>query len=107
MNKPRIKLPESATVGEIIDVKAVVTHPMETGNRKDSAGAISPRNVINSFTALFAGTEVFRAEFGSGISANPFISFSMRVPGPGSLQLSWTDDSGATVTETVLLNVVG
>ena len=107
MNKPRIKLPESAKVGEIIDVKAVVTHPMETGNRKDAAGAIIPRNVINSFTAVFAGTEVFRAEFGSGISANPFISFSMRVPGPGSFQLSWTDDGGDTVTETVPLNVVG
>ena len=106
MNRPRIKLPDSAMAGEIIDVKAVITHPMETGNRKDAEGKIIPRNIINSFVASYAGSEVFSATFGSGTSANPFISFSMRVPGPGTFQFAWTDDSGETLVETVALNVV-
>jgi sulfur-oxidizing protein SoxZ len=103
---PRIKLPDSAKVGDIIDVKAVVTHPMETGNRKDADGKTIPRSILHAFVARFAGIEVFRADFGPGISANPFISFSMRVPGPGSLDLSWTSDTGETITESTVLNVV-
>lgn len=107
MNKPRIKLPDSAKIGEIIDVKTVVTHMMETGNRKDGEGRVIPRNIINAFVATYAGAPVFRAEFGSGISANPFISFSMRVPGPGAFEFSWVDDEGNKLVETATLNVVG
>jgi sulfur-oxidizing protein SoxZ len=107
MNKPRVKLPEAVKAGEIIDIKTVVTHMMETGNRKDAEGKTIPRNIIHTFIARFAGAEVFRAEFGSGISANPFLSFSMRVPGPGSFEFSWTDDEGRTTTETAPLNVIG
>ena len=106
MNKPRIKLPDSAKAGDIIDIKTVVTHVMETGNRKDAEGKTIPRNIINLFVAKFAGTEVFRAEFGSGISANPYLSFSMRVPGPGQFEFAWTGDEGEVITETASLNVV-
>jgi sulfur-oxidizing protein SoxZ len=105
MIKPRIKLPDSAKAGDIIDIKTVVTHPMETGNRKDAEGKPIARNIINLFVAKFAGTEVFRVELGSGISANPYLSFSMRVPGPGQFEFSWTDDEGKIVTETAALNV--
>ena len=107
MNKPRIKLPESVKIGEIIDVKTVVTHVMETGNRKDAEGRPIPRNIINTFVATFEDHEVFRAQLGSGISANPYLSFSMRVTGPGTIHFSWTDDQGETLTETAALNVVG
>jgi sulfur-oxidizing protein SoxZ len=107
MNKPRVKLPEVAKVGEIIDVKAVLSHPMETGNRRDGEGRVIPRNIVNRFVASFAGREVFRAEFGPGISANPFISFSMRVPGPGMFEFIWMDDEGKRLIETATLNVVG
>ena len=106
MNKPRIKLPDEAKAGEIIDVRTVVTHMMETGNRKDTEGHPIPRNIINTFIAKFGGAEVFRARFGSGISANPFIAFSMRVPGPGVFEFTWIDDEGHTQTEIASLNVV-
>jgi sulfur-oxidizing protein SoxZ len=106
MNKPRVKLPDSAKAGDIIDVKTVITHPMETGNRKDADGRPIARNIINLFVAKFAGAEVFRAELGSGVSANPYISFSMRVPGPGQFEFVWTDDEGKVATETAPLNVV-
>ena len=107
MTKPRIKLPESGKVGDVIDIKTVATHPMETGNRRDAEGRVIVRNIIHTFVATFENREVFRAELGSGFSANPFISFSMRVSGPGTFTFSWSDDEGQTLTETATLVVVG
>lgn len=107
MNKPKIKLPDAIKVGAIIDVKAVITHAMETGNRKDADGKPIPRSIIHTVVATFEGAQVFRAAFGSGISANPFVSFSMRVPGPGTLVIAWTDDTGETLVESTPVTVVG
>lgn len=103
--KPRIKLPENAHQGEIIEVKALIQHVMETGNRKDAEGKPIPRNIINAFAVTYAGQPVFSADFGSGISANPFIAFFMKVPGPGEFEFMWTDDQGAKVVEKAPLNV--
>ena len=104
--KPRIKLPDTAKIGDVIEVKTLVTHVMETGNRKDKDGKPIPRDILNTFVATFGGQEVFRAELGPGISANPFISFQMRVPGPGTFEFSWTDDNGVKTVELTPLNVV-
>lgn len=104
--KPRIKIPDSAKPGDIIEVRTLVTHVMETGNRKDRTGNTIPRDIVNTFVATYAGKEVFRAELGPGISANPFIAFALKVPGPGAFEFSWTDDEGATLVETLPLNVV-
>lgn len=103
--KPRIKLPDSAKTGEIIEVKTLIMHVMETGNRKDKYGKQIPRDIINTFVAKFGNKEVFRAELGPGISANPYISFQMRVPGPGVFDFAWTDDHGVTTVATAPLNV--
>lgn len=100
-SKPRVKLPEAIKVGDVIEVRTLVSHVMETGNRKDKDGNVIPRNIIHTFVATFADNEVFRAEFKSGISANPFLAFHMKVPGPGDLELMWVDDSGAKTVETV------
>lgn len=103
--KPRIKLPDTIRAGDVIEVKTLVSHVMETGQRKDKDGNIVPRNVINTFTVTFDGREVFRAKLSSGISANPFISFFMQVPGQGALEFLWIDDRGQRVAETVPLNI--
>ena len=102
---PRIRVPETAKVGEVIEVKTLISHVMETGQRKDRDGKTIPRNIINTFTATFNGKEVFKADMQPGISANPYMAFHMRVPGPGDLELSWLDDSGAKVVEKVKINV--
>lgn len=104
--KPRIKLPDTVKTGDVIEVKTLITHVMETGNRKDSAGKPVPRDILNTFVAKYGQDEVFRAELSPGISANPYISFQMRVPGPGTFEFSWTDDHGVTTVETAALNVV-
>lgn len=102
---PRIKLPDSAKVGDVIEVKTLITHIMETGNRHDKYGKLIPRDIINLFVAKYGEKEVFRAEFGTGISANPFVSFRMRVPGPGVFEFAWTDDHGATTVATAPLTL--
>jgi sulfur-oxidizing protein SoxZ len=102
---PRIKVPQTIRAGETVEIKTLATHIMETGNRKDAAGNTIPRNIIHTFTASFESEPVFSAELGSGIAANPYIAFYLKVPGPGRLELTWIDDSGETTTETVTLNV--
>lgn len=107
LEKPRIKMPEKAAVGDIIEIRALVTHIMETGQRRDAkTNQFVPRLILSSFVAKFAGAEVFRMKLQPGISANPFVSFFMRVPGPGELELTWTEDSGETAVERAKLEVV-
>jgi sulfur-oxidizing protein SoxZ len=106
MNRARVRLPESARVGDIIEVRTLISHVMETGQRKGADGSPIPRFIINSFTATFAGAEVFKAELHPAISANPYLAFFMRVPGPGEFEFTWTDDTGAKVSEKLKLNVV-
>ncbi len=104
--KPRIKLPENAKIGDVIEVKTLITHVMETGHRKDKDGKPIARDILNTFIAKYGDTEVFRAELGPGISANPYISFQMRVPGPGTFEFAWIDDNGVKTVELTSLNVV-
>ena len=103
---PRIKLPDSAKVGEIVEIKTLATHIMETGNRKDPSGHIIPRDIIHTFTATYAGQEVFSATLGSGIAANPYIAFYLKVPGPGTFEFKWIEDSSERTVATATLNVV-
>lgn len=105
MSKPRIKLPDSAKPGEIIEIKTLISHVMETGQRKDAEGKVIPRNVIHTFTVTFSGQDVFRADMSSGVSANPYIAFFMKVPGPGELEFTWIDDKGVKIVERLPLNV--
>lgn len=107
MEKPRIKLPDTVRAGEVIDVKTVITHPMETGNRRDAAGKPIARNIIHTMVARFEGREVFRAEPGSGLSANPYLSFPMKVTGPGVLEVEWIDDEGQRATEKAEVKITG
>ena len=106
MSKPRIRLPEQAKVGEVIEVKTLVSHVMETGQRKEADGKSIPRFIINSFSAKFAGTEIFKAELQPGISANPYLAFHMKVTGPGEFEFTWIDDAGVRIVEKQKLNVV-
>ncbi|MDX2258301.1 MAG: thiosulfate oxidation carrier complex protein SoxZ [Hyphomicrobiaceae bacterium] len=106
MTKPRIKLiPETPKAGDIIEVKTLITHVMETGNRKDADGNTVPRNIVKLFFATFGGREVFRAEMQPGIAANPYIAFHFKVPGPGELELTWVEDGGTKTIEKVAITV--
>ncbi len=102
---PRIKIPEGVKRGDVIEIKTLATHIMETGNRKDAGGNTIPRDIIHTFTATFEGRELFSAALGSGIAANPYFAFFLQVPGPGTLTFTWIDDKGETTVEKVPLVV--
>jgi sulfur-oxidizing protein SoxZ len=104
-NTTRIKLPEKSAVGDVIEIRALINHVMETGNRKDANGQIIPRNIVKSLTVTFGSITVFVAEFGPGISSNPFVAFYMRVPGPGEFVFTWVDDAGVETVERTPLHV--
>jgi sulfur-oxidizing protein SoxZ len=97
--KPRIRVPSTAKVGEVIEIKTLVQHVMETGNRKTADGKVVPRNIINTFTATFNGAEFFKAEFQPGVSANPYLAFFMKVTKAGEFEFTWLDDAGVKISQ--------
>ena len=105
MSKPRIRLPEQAKVGEVIEIKTLISHVMETGQRKEADGKPIPRSIINSFSAKFGGTEVFSAELHPGISANPYIAFTTVATESGTITMTWTGDNGFSATESAAIAV--
>ncbi len=105
MSKPRIKVPEKIKAGDVVEIKTLISHVMETGNRRDKDGKIIPRNIIHTFTATFEGKPVFKADMQAGISANPYLAFYVRVPASGNLEMTWVDDLGMKMVETVKLTV--
>ncbi len=102
---PRIKIPEQAATGDIIEVKALINHVMETGNRKDAEGKPIPRNIVAHLHRQVRGRGRVQRRVRPGISANPFIAFYMRVPGPGEFEMTWIDDQNERMIETAPLNV--
>jgi len=97
-DKPRIKLPKEAKKGEIVQIKTLISHPMESGQRKDAQGNTIPRKIINKFTCEFNGKPVMSMNLESAISANPYIQFDARVEESGTFRFSWTDDDGTVTT---------
>jgi sulfur-oxidizing protein SoxZ len=96
--KPRIKLDKKeAKKGDIIEVKALVSHIMETGNRKGSDGKVVPRKILNKFSCTVNGKEVFAADFEPAVSANPYIQFKFKAQESGPVVLTWTDDDGSKI----------
>ena len=95
--KPRIKIPKSAAAGDIITIKTLLSHPMESGQRKDSDGNVMPRMIINKFTCEFNGKPVFSCDIDPAVSANPYFEFTARVDEAGTFKMTWVDDSGEVV----------
>ena len=92
MSAARIQLPELIRRGELVEVRVVIQHPMETGFRVDVWGKRVPRNAIHSLTCRYNGVEVFRATLGTGIAANPYLRFFTRAIDSGELEFWWIDD---------------
>ena len=93
--KPRVKLPKTAKAGEVITIKTLISHDMESGQRKDGEGNTIPRKIINTFSCEFNGQPVFSCDMDPAISANPYFEFSAKVAESGTFKFSWVDDDGA------------
>lgn len=103
----RVALPAEAKKGDIIEIKALIRHVMETGNRVDARGAPIPRDIIKTFVVTYAGAEVFRMELNPGIAANPYVIFSTVATESGELVFTWTDQRGAETVERKQITVTG
>ncbi|MFN3546079.1 MAG: thiosulfate oxidation carrier complex protein SoxZ [Mesorhizobium sp.] len=97
--KPRVKVPKTASAGEVIVIKTLISHEMESGQRKDKDGNPIPRKIINKFSCEFNGQPVFSCDLDPAISANPYFEFSARVPESGTFKFTWVDDDGSVYTD--------
>lgn len=102
---PRVRVPAQAKSGELIEIKTLISHEMESGQRKDAAGKIVPRKIINKFIAAFNGKTVFEAEWNPAISANPYQSFFYKASETGEFTFTWKDDDGSDYVATNKLTV--
>jgi len=93
--KPRVKVPKTAAVGDAVTLKTLISHKMESGQRKDKEGNLIPRSIINRFTCDFNGENVIDVTMEPAISTNPYFEFEAVVPEAGEFKFTWYDDDGS------------
>ena len=98
--KPRVKVPKTAAAGDAITIKTLISHPMESGQRKDREGNVIPRSIINRFTCEFNGENVIDVAIEPAVSTNPYFEFQATVPEAGEFKFTWYDDDGSVYEET-------
>jgi sulfur-oxidizing protein SoxZ len=105
MARALINVPPKARKGEIMAIKTLISHDMETGYRIDNVGRTIPRDIINLLVCTYNGQEVFRAELFPAIAANPFLSFPLMATETGTIAFTWTGDNGFSQSESVQITV--
>lgn len=100
-----LNMPATARKGEVVEIRTLIRHPMESGYRPDANGVLQPRNIIRRFTCRHDEEVVFSAEFSPAIAANPFLSFTTLATASGTLTFTWEGDNGFTWTETRQISV--
>ena len=91
--KPRLRVPASAKKGDVVEIKTLITHPMETGLRKDTDGKLVPRLIVNALAVTYNDKPVLNARLEPAVSANPYLAFFLKVDEPGTLKFTWIDDN--------------
>jgi sulfur-oxidizing protein SoxZ len=105
MARALINVPPKAKKGEIITIKTLISHEMETGYRHDNVGKAIPRNIITQFVCTYNGLEVFRADLFPAIAANPFITFFTTATESGKFEFEWIGDQGFSETASASITV--
>ena len=103
--KPRVKVPKSAAAGEAVMLKTLISHPMESGQRKDSSGNVIPRSIINRFTCEFNGEMVLDVAMDPAITTNPYFEFEAMVNEAGDFKFTWYDDDGSVYEDTQSIEI--
>ncbi len=103
--KPRVKVPKKSSKGEVITIKTLISHPMESGQRKDKEGNLIPRSIINRFTCDFGDKNVIDVTMEPAISTNPYFEFEAKVPEAGEFKFTWYDDDGSVYEDTKPISV--
>ena len=105
MARVLINVPAKAKRGEVVELKTLISHPMESGYRVGPNGVLIPRDIITLFTCAYNGEEIFRAELSPAIAANPFIAFFTTATESGTLTFQWSGDNGFSTIETAAITV--
>ena len=100
-----INVPAKAKRGDVIEIKTLMSHIMETGFRHTATGEVIPRDIITSFACRYNGAEIFRADLFPAIAANPFITFFTTVTESGKFDFEWIGDKGFAETASVSIAV--
>ena len=100
MARPLVNVPSRAKRGDIVEIKTLVQHPMETGFRAGLNGTLIARDIITTFTCAYNGVEVFRAGLSPAVAANPFLSFTTLAIESGTLTFTWAGDKGFAAVAT-------
>jgi sulfur-oxidizing protein SoxZ len=103
--KPRVKVPKTASAGETVTIKTLISHQMESGQRKDDDGNVIPRSIINRFTCDFNGQNVIDVTLEPAISTNPYFEFNATVPETGEFKFTWYDDDGSIYEDSQAITV--
>jgi sulfur-oxidizing protein SoxZ len=101
-----VSVPQSARRGEVIEIRTLAGHGMETGFRRTQTGELIARDIITSFSCRYNGVEVFRAELHPAVAANPLIVFSTVATDSGTLEFRWSGDNGYSASQTAQITVV-
>jgi sulfur-oxidizing protein SoxZ len=105
MSNARIRMPATAKKGEVVEIKTLISHVMETGQRRDAENKVIARKIINKFTCSYNGKQVIQIDLHPAIAANPFLAFFVMASETGTLEFVWTDDDGTVTKETAKLTV--
>lgn len=105
MARAIVQVPARAKRGEIIELRALVGHVMETGFRRTESGGLVPRDIIRQLLVTYNGAEVFRADFHPAIAANPLITFTTVATESGRIEFRWTGDNDFSATESASITV--
>lgn len=101
-----VTVPKQAKRGEVLEIRTLAQHTMETGFRRTQNGVEIPRDIIRTFACTYNGAEVFRMELHPAIAANPLIAFTTVATESGTLEFKWSGDNGYEVSETARIDVV-
>jgi sulfur-oxidizing protein SoxZ len=105
MARALINVPKIARKGDLVEIRVLINHLMESGQRRDAMGAAIPRDIIHSFVCTYNDEEVLHADFFPAISANPYLAFSTIARDSGTIAFTWTDDHGTVQTERATITV--
>ena len=100
-----VNVPAEAKKGEVIEIRTLAGHPMETGFRRTQLGELIPRDIIRQFVCTYNGVEIFRVDLHPAISANPLIAFTTVATESGTITMTWAGDNGFHATESVAITV--
>lgn len=102
---PRLRIPRTARPGEVIEIRTLIEHPMESGIRGGAEGAV-PRDMLARLLVQRDGETILAAELGNGTSANPYHVFFVRLERTAEFSFLWTDERGRSARATARV-VVG